>query len=152
MKKNHLLLRLFVLVTAMMCALGAAAVEAYANYTPSNTTLTFYYDKQRASRTGTTYDLNTGNNSPGWFTDGICANVTKVVFDPSFADARPTTTRFWFFEMKNLQSIQGLRYLKGSSMSMTGVPNHSLGLPPAPPVKGLTDTCPPYHYLGDRSL
>lgn len=27
-----------------------------------------------------------------------------------------------------------------------------LGLPPAPPVKGITDTSPPYHYLGNRSL
>ncbi len=62
MKKKNLLLRLVVLVTAMMCAFGAAAVEAYANYTPSNTTLTFYYDDLRSSRTGTTYDLNTGDN------------------------------------------------------------------------------------------
>ena len=35
------------------------APEAYACYTPSNTTLTFYYDNQRSSRAGTTYDLNT---------------------------------------------------------------------------------------------
>lgn len=27
-----------------------------------------------------------------------------------------------------------------------------LGLPPAPPVKGITDTRPPYQYLGNRSL
>ena len=48
--------------------------EAYACYTSSNTTLTFYYDNQRASRTGTTYDLNTGENYPGWYTDGCtCA-------------------------------------------------------------------------------
>ena len=58
--KKALLFRLAVLVAAMMCALGAAAAEAYACYTPSNTTLTFYYDSQRSSRTGTTYDLNTG--------------------------------------------------------------------------------------------
>ena len=50
---NKLLFRLFALVAAMMCALGMqAAVEAYANYTPSNTTLTFYYDNQRSTRTG----------------------------------------------------------------------------------------------------
>ena len=36
-----------------------AAVEAYACHTLSNTTLTFYYDGQRASRTGTTYNLTT---------------------------------------------------------------------------------------------
>ena len=48
----------------MMCALGASAAEAYACYTSSNTTLTFYYDNQRSSRTGTTYDLNTGTTVP----------------------------------------------------------------------------------------
>ena len=117
MKKKLLLLRFAVLVTAMMCALGAAAAEAYACYTPSNATLTFYYDDLRSSRPGTTYDLNTGNDSPGWESDGTNANVAKVVFDPSFADARPTTTRFWFFEMKNLQYIQGLRYLNTSQVT-----------------------------------
>ena len=71
---------LLALVVAMMCALGASAAEAYANYTPSNTTLTFYYDNYRASRTGTTYDMNTDYDDPGWYTDGTNANVTKAVF------------------------------------------------------------------------
>ena len=79
MNNKALLLRLFVLVAAVMCALGVRAAEAYANYTPSNTTLTFYYDNQRSSRTGTTYDPNYTNgyyaridggpSSPGYFTD-----------------------------------------------------------------------------------
>ena len=58
MKQQHLLLRLAVLLAAMMCALGAAAAEAYACFTPSNTTLTFYYDNYRSSRTGTTYNAS----------------------------------------------------------------------------------------------
>ena len=115
--KKALLFRLAVLVTAMMCAFGAAAAEAYANYTPSTTTLTFYYDNYRSSRSGTTYDLNTLNNSPGWYTDGTNANVTKVVFNSSFADARPTTTYFWFYRMENLQSITGLSYLNTSEVT-----------------------------------
>ena len=117
MKKKNLLLRLVVLVTAMMCAFGAAAVEAYANYTPSNTTLTFYYDNQRSTRTGTTYDLNTGNNDAGWDADGTKSNVTKVVFDPSFAGARPTTTCDWFYGMQNLESITGMSYLNTSEVT-----------------------------------
>ena len=117
MKKKNLLLRLVVLVTAMMCALGATAAEAYANYTPSNTTLTFYYDNLRASRTGTTYDLNTGDNDTGWDTDGPKSYVTKVVFDPSFANARPTTTYDWFYYMQNLESITGLNYLNTSEVT-----------------------------------
>ena len=89
---KKLLFRLAVLVAAMMCALGAAAAEAYACYTSTNTTLTFYYDNYRSSRSGTTYDLNTGTTHPGWETDGTNANVTRVVFDTSFANYRPTTT------------------------------------------------------------
>ncbi len=116
--KKSLLLKLFALVAAMMCALGASAVEAYACYTPSNTTLTFYYDTQRASRPGTTYDLNTGTNDPGWVTDGITRpEVTKVVFDSSFANARPTTTFNWFYFMLNLESITGMSYLNTSEVA-----------------------------------
>ena len=117
MKNQSLLIRLFAVVTAMMCALGASAAEAYACYTSSNTTLTFYYDNYRSSRTGTTYDLNTGENDTGWETDGTNANVTKVVFDPSFAGARPTTTYAWFYNMKNLQSITGMSYLNTSEVT-----------------------------------
>ena len=114
---NKLLFRLAVLVTAMMCALGAAAAEAYACYTPSNATLTFYYDDLRSSRTGRTYDLNTIGYATGWESDGTNANVTKVVFDPSFADARPTTTYDWFYYMENLQSITGMEYLNTSEVT-----------------------------------
>ena len=75
-----------------MCALGANAAEAYACYTPSNTTLTFYYNNYRSSHTTPTYDLNTGGSDTGWDTDVTNADVTKVVFDSSFDDARPTST------------------------------------------------------------
>ena len=119
MKKNYLLLRLAVLVAAVMCALGTSAIEAYACYTSSNTTLTFYYDNYRSSRTGVTYDLNTGSNDPGWSVDPEegTSPVTKVVFDISFASARPTTTYCWFYDMENLQSITGMSYLNTSEVT-----------------------------------
>jgi surface protein len=95
-----------------------AAPEAYACYTSSNKTLTFYYDTQRSSRSGTNYDLNTGANDPGWYSDGTRDNVTKVVFDPSFAEARPTTTYAWFSWLENLQSITGMKeYLNTSEVT-----------------------------------
>ena len=94
--------------------------EAYACYTPSNTTLTFYYDSQRASRPGTTYDLNEGYFSPGWRDDGTNSSVTRVVFDFSFADARPTSTFCWFYEMTNLTSITGMGYLNTSEVTNMG--------------------------------
>ena len=115
--KNSRLFRLVALVAAMMCALGASAAEAYANYTPDNTTLTFYYDNLRSTRPGTTYDLNTGDNFPAWRVDGTYANVTKVVFNSSFAGARPTSTYHWFFMMENLQSITGITYLNTSEVT-----------------------------------
>ena len=116
--KKALLFRLAVLVAAMMCALGAAAAEAYANYTPSDKTLTFYYDNYRIGCQGTTYDLNTGANDPGWKTDGTFTSVTKVVFAPSFADARPTSTSYWFYVMENLQTIVGMKeYLNTSEVT-----------------------------------
>ena len=97
--------------------LTAAGTQAYACYTPENTTLTFYHDNQRSDRTGTTYDLNTGTNDTGWETDGTNANVTKVVFAPSFAGARPTTTNSWFYNMQNLQTIEGIEYLNTSEVT-----------------------------------
>ena len=115
--KKALLFRLAVLVAAMMCAFGASAAEAYACYTSSNTTLTFYYDNQRSSRTGTTYDLNTGNNWPGWMSDGTAASVTRVVFNSSFAGARPSSTQAWFANMTNLQSVSGMQYLNTSEVT-----------------------------------
>ena len=122
MKKKTLLLRLAVLVAAVMCALGASAIEAYACYTSSNMTLTFYYDNYRSSRTGVTYDLNTGSNDPGWSVDPEegTSPVTKVVFNSLFADARPTTTYSWFYGMENLQSITGIEYLNTSEVTNMG--------------------------------
>ena len=117
MKLNYLLSRLIVMVAAMTCALGASAQEAYACFTSDNTTLTFYYDDDRNIRPGTTYFLNTDNNDAGWDTDGTKANVTRVVFDPSFADARPTTTYGWFYGMTNLQSVEGLEHLNTSKVT-----------------------------------
>ena len=113
---KKLLFRLVVLVAAMMCALGASASEAYACYTSSNTTLTFYYDGGRSTRTGTTYDLNTGNDEPGWMLDGTCFEVTQVVFDPSFFFARPTSTSYWFCMMDYLESITDIIYLDTSDV------------------------------------
>jgi surface protein len=91
--------------------------QAYVEYTPSNTTMTFYYDIYRSSRTGTTYDLNQGNNAPRWDIDGTKVDVTKVIFDPSFARFLPTSTNAWFSNMENLQSITGMRYLNTSEVT-----------------------------------
>ncbi len=87
--------------------------EAYAEL--SGDTLTFYYDGNRSSRTDTTFDLNTGDNPPGWYDNR--ASIYAVAFVPSFAAARPTTTFQWFFGMTNLTSITGIEYLNASEVT-----------------------------------
>ena len=90
---------------------------AYVHYNPDNTTLTFYFNSQRGNRDGTSYYLNEGFDDPAWFLDGSYKSVTQVVFDPSFADARPTSTCSWFWGMTNLRSITGLEYLNTSDVT-----------------------------------
>ena len=93
-------------------------LEAYACYTSSNTTLTFYYDYERSSRTGTTYDLSMDGINPSWYDDrSTIDNVTKVVFHSSFADVRPKSTFNWFGFMTKLKSIEGMSYLNTSEVT-----------------------------------
>ncbi len=95
-----------------------AATKPYAVYNSSTATLTFYCDGSWYTRIGGTgYSLNVGNNAPAWFTDGTRTNVTTVVFDASFADARPTSTCLWFSNMRNLTTINGIEYLNTSSVT-----------------------------------
>ena len=103
---------LFLLVTMTAC-MAAWAAEGYAVYTQSNHTLTFYYGTKPSGAFG----LNSGINYPEWYNYGTYAAVERVVFDPSFAQARPTTTAYWFYEMENLTTITGLNYLNTSEVT-----------------------------------
>ena len=100
----------------LLFVVGLQSVKALEAYTVLNgSTLTFYYDNLRASRPGTSYNLNTESNSPEWRAEA--SNVNSVVFDASFANARPTTTCCWFADMENLTSITGLSYLNTSEVT-----------------------------------
>ncbi len=110
---KKLLLRLVALVAAVMCSLGASAQEAYACHSWQYMTLTFYYDNLRSTRTGTTFDLNTGPYLPAW----LGKVIYHVEFDPSFANARPTTTYGWFFDLGDLDYITGMEYLNTSEVT-----------------------------------
>lgn len=94
---------------------GYLSTMDYAVY--NNGTLTFYHDTQRGSRPYTMYSLNRGYNKPGWNTDNCCNSVSTVVFDPSFAAARPTSTSWWFGWMGNLTSIEGIEHLNTSEVT-----------------------------------
>ena len=92
--------------------------EAYVAQSADETTLTFYYDDQRATRTGTTWGIEEtkkeGDDTfPAWAgTQDVGDSTTaRVVFDASFRDFRPTTTAAWFYHCKALTKIEGLEYL-----------------------------------------
>ena len=55
------------------------------------------------------YELNSGANPPGWKTH--CKEITKVVFDTSFANAKPTSCYQWFSLCENLKQIEGIKNL-----------------------------------------
>ena len=78
---------------------------AYAQVSPSGTTLTFYYDGDKFVHSGTIYDLNEGATRPDWYDDRSYRNIEVVVFDESFANARPTSMFWWFTGMSKLSSI-----------------------------------------------
>lgn len=112
-KTNAAMKRIFLLLT-MLAAVAmnvSADPTAYAEY--SDSTLTFKYGTMPA---GTyVYDVsNTGNNGIQW--SSLTSSVKKVVFDASFANARPESCYCWFFGMINLKSIENIEYFNTSSV------------------------------------
>lgn len=80
-----------------------------------NETLTFYYHYGNRTLGENEYALNKGYERPGWY--GVHNNVKKAIFDPSFADALPTSCYEWFFWQKNNVAIEGLEYLNTSEVT-----------------------------------
>lgn len=102
--------RLFLLLVTMTAYIAAWAAEPYVVYTPDNTTLAFYYGTKPSGA----YGLNDGQTLTEW--DDINPYVTRVIFDPSFAHARPISTAYWFSDMYNLTTIEGINYLNTSEV------------------------------------
>ena len=55
------------------------------------------------------YELNSGKNLPGWMKHTF--DITKVVFDTSFANARPTSCYKWFYWCDKLKQVEGIKNL-----------------------------------------
>ena len=118
---------IFTKLLSIFCTSPACALkqEAYAIMSPDGTTLTFYYDNKKASRKGTAYESNIGENRPKWIKAKIKEskkesenpNFTTVVFDNSFKNARPTTCAFWFAGFENLTKIKGIENLNTSKVT-----------------------------------
>ena len=107
---------LFPLMLLMLLLLPAGMVaqtdynntsyKAYAEFNNSAGTLTF---KCGISKPAGAYDLNVSNSEPGWSAQKT--NIKLVVFDSSFANARPTSCYKWFYDCSNLKAIKGIEYL-----------------------------------------
>ena len=80
--------------------------RGYAMFDAATGTLTFSY---KGVKPEGAYDLNEGGNSPEWISKN--SYVKKVVFDASFANARPTSCFSWFRGCENLTTIEGIEYL-----------------------------------------
>ena len=85
---------------------------AYAVFEGSTGTLTF---KCSPSKPEGAYDLNEGENYSDWFYKRSV--ITKVVFDASFANARPTSCYMWFDGCSNLTTIEGIEYFNTENVT-----------------------------------
>ena len=87
----------------------------YAEFDNATGTLTF---RRSLSKPAGAYDLNEENNEPGWLTQK--ENIYKVVFDASFACARPTSCYRWFYGCTNLTEIKGIENLNTEKVTNMG--------------------------------
>ena len=126
-KLSHPIARLLlaILMCLPICGSHAFAQEAesYAVFDEATNTLTFKHDTNKP--TGA-FALNEGYNAPGWYkSNGYVSNantIEKVVFDASFANARPTSCCKWFFGCTDLTTIEGIEYLNTENVTeMSGM-------------------------------
>ncbi|WP_302813256.1 BspA family leucine-rich repeat surface protein [Leyella stercorea] len=96
----------------------AQTVESYVVLDNAAGTLTFKHD---ANKPAGAFSLNEGETYPAWYdgdgTDYNKNNIQKVIFDPSFANARPTNCYSWFFGCKDLTTIEGIGYLNTENVT-----------------------------------
>ena len=88
--------------------------QGYAVFDSETGTLTFKYGKKPAG--DNVYD--TDNTDYTWESQAWdCSQIKKVVFDPSFAAARPKSTTHWFYKSELLTEIVGIEYLNTSEVT-----------------------------------
>lgn len=91
-----------------------AAKKAWAKYDNSVKSLTFYYGEKGELGDGE-YEMNR-SQEPGWITEHK-ADIVRVVFDVSFASARPKSCNSWFMECEKLEAIDGIENLNTSKVT-----------------------------------
>ena len=91
-------------------------VFEYAEFNEGTGTLTF---RRGLSKPERAYALNLEASEPGWLTHKD--EIKKVVFDASFANARPTSCCRWFWYCTNLATIEGIENLNTENVTNMGV-------------------------------
>lgn len=123
-KKNvmHGLAIKFMLLMVFLLGIGTSNALAektpYAVFDDATKTLTFKYEEKETLGTNE-YKLNRGKNFPAWC-DLHKSEITKAVFAPSFAEARPTTCAYWFSSCKKLKNIEGIEFLNTEKVEDMG--------------------------------
>ena len=69
-------------------------------------TATFYYN---GSKPTGALPIRDGIDDENWADDNFCSSITKVVFDNSFYDYKPTSCKGWFARFFNLTEIIGMK-------------------------------------------
>ena len=85
---------------------------AYAEFDNATGTLTFRY---KGVKPAGAYDLNVESTNLGW--EAQKGNIKKVVFDASFANARPTSCCRWFADCFYLTEIDGIENLNTQNVT-----------------------------------
>ena len=109
--------------TGYFTDIASKIAESYAVFDEATNTLTF---KRDTNKPAGAFALNEGDNAPGWYkpnADGDNTNIIKkVVFDASFANARPTSCCEWFNGCTDLTTIEGIEYLNTENVTdMSGM-------------------------------
>ena len=100
--------------TGYLSNIAPTEPEAYVVMDADLGTMTFRYDTKKPAGA---YPLNTGAGIPGWIKVSAGVDVRTVVFDESFADARPTSGHMWFANYYNLETITGIENLNTEEMT-----------------------------------
>ncbi len=109
-RRSTLWLMLFTLLL-LPTSMVAQTNQAYAEF--NNGTLTF---RCGVSKPAGAYDLNVGISYPGWYYTQK-EKIKTVVFDASFANARPTSCYYWFSGCSNLTEIKAIEYLNTENVT-----------------------------------
>ena len=91
---------------------ASLSAQPYVVFEEGTGTLTFRYDTYKPEGA---YDLNVGKNKPKW--SSLFDKIKKVVFDVSFANARPKSCYWWFGECYKLKAIEGIEYLNTENVT-----------------------------------